>query len=84
MFLEQFIWVKNEVDDLKFHDFPWAYGKGWHMAYGVWQGMAMDSLKYHYGPSCLAFLCPADGPLLKRPYSRFRGGSSARVWPAAV
>jgi hypothetical protein len=39
---------------------------------GVWHGVAMDSLKYHYGPTPLS---PAGGPPLKRPYWHFRGGS---------
>jgi hypothetical protein len=47
-------------------------------AKGVWQGLAMDSLKFHPGPLYLTFLSPAGGPPLKRPYSRFRGGSPAR------
>jgi hypothetical protein len=44
---------------------------------GVWQGVAMDSLKYHQGPSCPTLLRPASGSLLKRPYSRFRDGLPA-------
>jgi hypothetical protein len=35
---------------------------------GVWQGLAMDTLKFHPGPPC-----PSPCPL-KRPYSRFRDG----------
>jgi hypothetical protein len=45
---------------------------GKHM--GVWQGVAMDSLKFHSGPLCPTLLCPAVGPPHKRPYSRFKGG----------
>jgi hypothetical protein len=41
---------------------------------GIWQGVAMDSLKFHPGSPCLTVLCPADRQPLKRPYSRFRGG----------
>jgi hypothetical protein len=37
---------------------------------GVWQGVAMDSLKYHWGPPCPTLLCPAGRPPLK--------------WPAAI
>jgi hypothetical protein len=44
---------------------------------GVWQGAALDSLKFHLGPPCLTLLCPAGEPPLKRPYIRFRGGSPA-------
>jgi hypothetical protein len=43
-------------------------------AMAVWQGVAMDYLKFHLGPPCPTLLRPADGPPLKRPYSRFRGG----------
>jgi hypothetical protein len=32
---------------------------------GVWQGVAMYSLKFHLGLPCLPFLCPAGGPPLK-------------------
>jgi hypothetical protein len=34
---------------------------------GVWQGVAMDSLKYHSGSPCLTLPRPAGGPPLKRP-----------------
>jgi hypothetical protein len=40
----------------------------------VWQGVAMDSLKFHLGQPCLTLLRPACRPPLKRPYSCFRGG----------
>jgi hypothetical protein len=40
---------------------------------GVWQGVAMDSLKYHQGPPCPTLLRPAGGPPLKQPYGHFRG-----------
>jgi hypothetical protein len=29
---------------------------------GVWQGVAMDSLKFHPGLSCLTLICPAGVP----------------------
>jgi hypothetical protein len=45
---------------------------------GVWQGVAMNSLKFHPGPPCHTLLCPVGGPHLKRAYSRFRGGLSTR------
>jgi hypothetical protein len=32
-------------------------GKG-SMSMGVWQGVAMDSLKFHLGPPCPTSLCP--------------------------
>jgi hypothetical protein len=38
---------------------------------GVWQGAAMDSLKYHYGPPCPTLLRPVGRPSLKRPYGCF-------------
>jgi hypothetical protein len=44
---------------------------------GVWQGVAMVSLKFHPGPPCSAFPRPTGGPPLKRPYSCFRGGPLA-------
>jgi hypothetical protein len=34
----------------------------------VWQGWAMDSLKFHPRPPCPTFLRSADGPPLKQPY----------------
>jgi hypothetical protein len=43
------------------------------MVVGVWQGVAMDFLKFHLGPPCLTLLPPAGVPPLKRPYGRFRG-----------
>jgi hypothetical protein len=36
-------------------------------AMGVWQGVAMDSLKFHLGLPCPTLLCPAGRPPLKRP-----------------
>jgi hypothetical protein len=47
---------------------------------GVWEGVAMDFLKYHSGSSCTTHLCSAGGPPLKRPYSNFRGG----LWPSST
>jgi hypothetical protein len=44
----------------------------------VWQGVAMDYLKYHLGLPCPTLLRPAAGPVLKQPYSRYRGGPPAR------
>jgi hypothetical protein len=38
---------------------------------GVWQGVAMDFLKFHPGPLCPTLLCPAGGQPLKRSYSCF-------------
>jgi hypothetical protein len=35
---------------------------------GVWQGVAMDSPKFHPGLPCPTLLCPVGGPPLKRPY----------------
>jgi hypothetical protein len=36
---------------------------------GVWEGVAMDSLKFHLGLPCPTLLSPTGGPLPKRPYS---------------
>jgi hypothetical protein len=44
---------------------------------GVWQGVAMDSLKFHLGPPCPTILCPVDGPPLKCSYGRLKGGPLA-------
>jgi hypothetical protein len=41
---------------------------------GVWQGVAMDFLKFHPGSPCLTLLHSAGGPPLKQPYGHFRGG----------
>jgi hypothetical protein len=41
---------------------------------GAWQGVAMDSLKFHPGLPCPTLLNPAGGPPLKRPYSCFKDG----------
>jgi hypothetical protein len=41
---------------------------------GVWQGVAMDSLKFHPGSPCPTLLRPADGPSLRWSYECFRGG----------
>jgi hypothetical protein len=43
----------------------------------VWQGMAMDSMKYHLGPPCLTLLRPAGAPPLKQPYVHFTGSPPA-------
>jgi hypothetical protein len=41
---------------------------------GVWQGVAMDSLKFYLGLPCPTLLRPANGPPLKRLYGPFWGG----------
>jgi hypothetical protein len=38
---------------------------------GVWQGVAMDSLKFHPGPPCPTSINPAARPLLKGPAAVF-------------
>jgi hypothetical protein len=52
---------------------------------GVWQGVAIDSLKFRPGLPCPTLLRPLDGPPLKRPYC-FRDGPPARrvacLWPS--
>jgi hypothetical protein len=45
----------------------------------VWQGVAMDSLKFHLSPPCPTILNPAGEPPLKQRYSHFRGGLPAGV-----
>jgi hypothetical protein len=40
----------------------------------VWQGLVMDSLKFHPGLPCPAFLCPACGLPLKQHHGCFSGG----------
>jgi hypothetical protein len=44
---------------------------------GLWQWVAMDSLKFHPGPPCPTFLRPVGGPPPKRPYACFLGGLPA-------
>jgi hypothetical protein len=42
------------------------FGFWWHMGgVGVWQGVTMDSLKFHPGPPCSTLLRPTGGPPLK-------------------
>jgi hypothetical protein len=44
---------------------------------GVWQGVAMDSIKFHPGLPCPILLRPAGGSPLNRPYGCFWGGPPA-------
>jgi hypothetical protein len=46
---------------------------------GVWQGVAMDSLKFYQGPPQPTLLHPAGGPPLIPPYGRFLGGLPTRL-----
>jgi hypothetical protein len=48
---------------------------------GVWQGLTMDSLKFHPCPPCPNLLCPAGRPPLKRCYGHFRDGPPASIIP---
>jgi hypothetical protein len=41
---------------------------------GIWQGVAMDSLKFYPGPPCPTLLRSAGTPALKQPYGHFRDG----------
>jgi hypothetical protein len=43
----------------------------------IWQGVTMDSLKFHPGLPCPTLVRPMGVPPLKQPYGRFRGGSLA-------
>jgi hypothetical protein len=45
----------------------------------VWQGVAIDSLKFHQSPPCPTLLSLAGGPPMKQPYSHFRGGPPTGV-----
>jgi hypothetical protein len=49
----------------KGHREPWDIG--------VWQGVAMDYLKFHLGSPCPNLLCPVSRSPLKWPNSYFRG-----------
>jgi hypothetical protein len=50
---------------------------------GVWQGVAMDSLKLHPVPPCLTLLCPARGP--PQPLTAVSAVACPQSgWPAAV
>jgi hypothetical protein len=53
------------------------YAKISFKSMGVFQGVAMDALKYHPGPPCPTLLHPAGRSPLKRPNGRFRGGLPA-------
>jgi hypothetical protein len=50
---------------------------GWDFSVGVWQRVAIDSLKFHLGLPCPSLLRPVGGPPLKRPCSSFWGGPPA-------
>jgi hypothetical protein len=47
---------------------------------GVWQGVAMDSLKFHLSLPCPTLLRSVGGPTLKWPYGHFMGGPPAAVF----
>jgi len=47
---------------------------------GVWQGVAMGSLKFYPGLPRPTLLCPEGGPPPKRPYGRFMGGPPAALF----
>jgi hypothetical protein len=53
----------------------------WHRIIGLWQEVAMDSLKFHMGSPCPTLLRPAVGPPLKWQHGRFRVQPSA--WQVA-
>jgi hypothetical protein len=48
--------------------------KGIPAAMCVWQGVAMDSLKFYTGPPYPTLLWPAVGPPPKQPYGCLRSG----------
>jgi hypothetical protein len=45
---------------------------------GVWQGVAMDSLKFHQGPPCPYPSKPCEWATPERPFGLLRGGPIAR------
>jgi hypothetical protein len=45
----------------------------------LWQGVAMDSLRFHPGLLCPTFLHPAGGPLLRPRLQLFQGWPANRV-----
>jgi hypothetical protein len=45
-----------------------------NISMGIWQGVAMDSPKFHPGLPCLTLLHLADRPPLKQPHGCFRVG----------
>jgi hypothetical protein len=67
---------ENEFNDIKTEKtllasdrvFETRTNEGNGRSMGVWQGVTMDSQKFH----------PAGGPPLKRPYSLIMGGPSIR------
>jgi hypothetical protein len=71
--LENFVW------SLFFHYHRQGVPMAMAMATIVWQGVAMDSLKYHQGPPCPTLLRPA-GVTLKGWFA-CRAGS---LWPCCT
>jgi hypothetical protein len=74
---------KSDCDELEFETYnldssasqgQMFWQKRLSRSMGVWQGVAMDSLKFHSGLPCPPLLRPAGEPPLKRPYSHFRSG----------
>jgi hypothetical protein len=55
------------------------------MGMGIWQGVAMDSLKFHPGPLCRTLLRPAGGIPPKRPTGQVACSHLLPFWtPHAV
>jgi hypothetical protein len=46
-------------------------------AMGIYQWVAMDSIKFNQGSPCPTLLCPTDRLPQKHPYCHFRGGPPA-------
>jgi hypothetical protein len=63
--------------DLDLHPHLQQQNQSYPVYMGAWQGVAMDSLKFHPGPPCQTILHHADGPPLKWPQGRFRGSLPA-------
>jgi hypothetical protein len=58
--------IEHMADVLCAPDFEWQFLASHHTGItapvmGVWQGVAMDSLKFHPGPPCPTLLRPAGG-----------------------
>jgi hypothetical protein len=68
--------IPNSAPNAEFETMP----KNVKKFIGLWQGVAMDSLKFHLGLLCPTLLHPAGGPPLKRPYSRFGGSRVLPLW----
>jgi hypothetical protein len=51
---------------------------------GVWQAVAMDSLKFHSGLPCPTLQHPACGSPLKRPFKGWTTHRAGGLWPSST